>query len=299
MNKTASPQFKVWAFLRRNTALLDHDEYRAAHVGFHCSHTRRLRNIRGYTVNIHDDDDELGRRLVASGVVTLRSEPSAFLDLWDGFPAVLFDDREAWLAAGTQEATRAGPKGLMIDPDWTLSDGPYLFDRVNESLNQFRSYHTRMEEYIVEPVVRHERRPCKLVQFFRTSSQVSDPAFEQAFFTEYLEYYRETAGLHGLVANFRDEDIDAAARDYYPEDHWSFSLEGRDFRMQFYRLWDGALELYFDDLDAFLLGRQSHPRITRLLELEDKLFDALWYVNVDENMIVMPDRGTPPTFYHR
>ena len=44
--------FKVFAFLRRNTSLLTHDEYRAGHVGYHCCNSRRLKNIRGYLVNI-------------------------------------------------------------------------------------------------------------------------------------------------------------------------------------------------------------------------------------------------------
>lgn len=299
MEIEASQHFKVWAFLRRNTALLSHDDYRAGHVGFHCSNTRRLKDIRGYTVNIHDEDRELGRRLETSGAVTLRSEPVGFLDMWDGFPAVLFDDREAWLAAGTPEPTRAGSNGLEIDPDWTLSDGPFLFDRIGTTESQFRSYHTRMEEYVVKPVARFERRPCKLVQFFRVAPGLKGQEFRHTFFSEYIELYRLTAALNGLVANFRYEDIDAAARDYYPDDHWCFSTEGRDFRTGFYRLWTGALELYFDDLDDFLRGRQDHPLITRLMDLEHQLFDAIWYVRVDENIIVMPNREPPPDFYHR
>ena len=38
--------YKIFAFLRRNTELLSLDEYRAGHVGYHCSHSRRLRGIR-------------------------------------------------------------------------------------------------------------------------------------------------------------------------------------------------------------------------------------------------------------
>ena len=44
--------FKVFAFLKRNTHLLSHDEYRAGHVGYHCGQSRRLKDIRGYLVNI-------------------------------------------------------------------------------------------------------------------------------------------------------------------------------------------------------------------------------------------------------
>ena len=43
--------YKVFAFLKRNPNLT-HDEYRAGHVGYHCGQSRRLRNIRGYLVNV-------------------------------------------------------------------------------------------------------------------------------------------------------------------------------------------------------------------------------------------------------
>ena len=48
--------FKVFAFLKRNRLLLTHDEYRAGHVGFHCCNSRRLKNIRGYLVNIWSNE---------------------------------------------------------------------------------------------------------------------------------------------------------------------------------------------------------------------------------------------------
>ena len=43
--------YKVFAFLKRNPNLT-HDEYRAGHVGYHCGQSRRLKNIRGYLVNV-------------------------------------------------------------------------------------------------------------------------------------------------------------------------------------------------------------------------------------------------------
>jgi len=299
MTLPASKQFKVWAFLKRNVALLSHDDYRAGHVGFHCSNTRRLKAIRGYTVNIHSDDSGLGRQLVASGTIVLKSEPDGFLDMWDGFPSVLFDDRQSWIAAVAPEPTRAAAEGLIVDPDWTLTDGPFLFDRIDDTRTQFRSYHTRMEEYVVKPVLRFEARPCKLVQFFRKTSNLSDAEFRQLFFNEYAALCRKLDGLNGLVANFRYKDIDAAARHYYPDDHWCFSPAGRAFRDQFYRLWTGALELYFDDIQSFLHGRQNHPLIVRLMELEQQMFESIWYVQVDENVIVMPNRNDAPSFYYR
>lgn len=300
MSCAESQQFKVWAFLKRNATLLSHDEYRAGHVGYHCSNTRRLKDIRGYAVNIHDQDDEgLHERLSSSGAITQRAQPEGFLEMWDGFPAVLFDTRAAWLAAATPEASRAAPEGLIVDPDWSLADGPYLFDRISENSTQFRSYHTRMEEYVVKPVVRFESRPCKLMLFFRPQTSLDHVDFRHRFFAKYVELLAAMPELNGLVANFRDRDIDAAPRDYYPSDHWCFSEEGRNFRQQFYSLWTGALECYVHELDEFVTARQRHPQLEQLMALEDELFEALWYVQVDENIIVMPNRGLAPPFYHR
>ena len=299
MNDSTASQFKVWAFLRRNTALLSHDEYRAGHVGFHCGNTRRLKGIRGYTVNIHDERADLGRALAATGAVTVENEPQGFLDLWDGFPAVHFDDRQRWTQAGTPEPTRATEDGLVEDPDWTLSDGPFLFDRVAPMTTQFRSYHTRVEEHVIQPVLRAEARPYKLVQFFRGAEGLALDALREQLLTEYTPLCSTFSGLNGLVLNLRDPDIDAAVQGYYPEDHWCFTAEGRAFREAFFGLWDGALELWFDHADAFVAARAAHPMLPTLNELERGLFSALWYVAVDENVIVMPNRQPAPDFYYR
>lgn len=56
------PMLKVFGFVRRH-AQLSHDEYRAAHVGYHNSFGRRLNGIRGYLLNVRANrrlDDLLG-----------------------------------------------------------------------------------------------------------------------------------------------------------------------------------------------------------------------------------------------
>ena len=153
MHEETFCQFKVWAFLKRNTALLSHDEYRAGHVGFHCCNTRRLKSIRGYAVNIHDENAGFSAALASLASLRVFNEPENFLSLWDGFPAVHFDNWEQWTQAGTQEPTRAMADGLVDDVDWTIADGPLLFDRVSADSAQFRSYHTRVEEHVIKPVV--------------------------------------------------------------------------------------------------------------------------------------------------
>ena len=118
--------FKVFAFLKRNTSLLTHDEYRAGHVGYHCGQSRRLKNIRGYLVNVWSNtsfSDRVGTDLYEQ---ITRNEPRDFLDWWDGFPEVFFDNHEAWLNAMSVEPNRATADGLVVDPEWSLTDRSYL-----------------------------------------------------------------------------------------------------------------------------------------------------------------------------
>ena len=299
MHSQSGCRFKVWAFLKRNSTLLTHDQYRAGHVGFHCGNTRRLKAIRGYTVNIHNDDHGFGERLASHHGIANHNEPAEFLDLWDGLSAVHFDDRQQWTEAVTLEPTRATADGLAIDSDWTLSDGPFLFDRIDDTNTQFRSYHTRVHEAVIQPVLRAEARPCKLLQFFKASPALGSDQCRERMVREYLPLCAQLDGLQGLIANFRDADIDAAVSGYYPQDHWCFSAAGRAFRERFYALWHGANELFFDSLEAFIDARLQHPYGQQLETLERKLFDSLWYVAVDENMIVMPNRLPAPDFYYR
>lgn len=289
--------FKVFAFLKRN-ARLTHDEYRMAHVGYHCGTSRRLKGIRGYTVNVWANEPLLPRLgALASDIV--RGEPPGFLDLWDGFPSVLFDSRAAWITAQEPEPTRAMAGGLAIDPDWTYSHGCHVFDGLPDRPGQFRSYHLRMNEHIVLPVERPERKLAKLVLFFRRHPSVSEAEFERAVLTHYAPTLARLRGLHGCLLNLRDPDQEAAFRGYYPEDAWWNSEEGHRMRRHFCGLWDGAFELWFDSVDAFVAARSAAESNPALLALERQLFDANWYVEVDENIIVMPNRDPAPDFYYR
>lgn len=299
MREEVYSQFKVWAFLKRNDALISHDEYRAGHVGFHCANTRRLKSIRGYAVNIHDENPGLSAMLESFGSVGVRNEPENFLSLWDGFPAVHFDSWQQWTQAGIKEPTRATAHGLVVDPDWTIEDGPFLFDRASVDSRQFRSYHTRVEEHVIKPIFRAETRPSKLLQFFRAAPELSPEVFRSRLLAEYAPLCADLEQLNGLVSNFRDRDIDAAVRGYYPDDHWCFTEDGQAHRRAFFDLWDGANEFFFDNSNAFMQARQRHSAQDKLRALEDELFEAVWFVGVDENVIVMPNRLKAPLSYYR
>ena len=51
----------------------------------------------------------------------------------------------------------------------------------------------------------------------------------------------------------------------------------------------------FHDLDDFLADRAAiNPA-----DVEQQLFQSNWYVPIDENLVVMPNRNPPPDFYFR
>ena len=286
--------FKVFAFLKRNTSLLSHDEYRAAHVGYHCGQSRRLKNIRGYMVNIWSNTPIDVRLGDLHSQITF-NEPDNFLDNWDGFPEVFFDDQPSWANSKELEPTRALEDGLVIDPDWSLDDCPFVFDPVPPT--DFRSCHLRMHEHVIKDVEREEKRIFKLMQFYKKHDSLSDAKFQRRVLEEYAPIVSDFSGLQGCTVNFRDEDQASAMVGFVGEDAWGLSPEGHEHRAKFCALWDGANALYFHHVDDFIRVREH--RDVELKALEEQLFSSVWYVEVDENMIVMPNRNPIPNFYYR
>lgn len=289
--------FKVFAFLKRN-ARLTHDEYRAGHIGYHSGHSRRMKGMRGYCVNVWANRD-LKQALGPLHDQIVRGAPAGFLDQWDGFPCVHFDSNATWVGSSEPEKTRATAEGLAIDPDRTPDDGPYLFDEIPDSGGDFRSHHLRMDEHVMLPVERVEYKQTKLVQFFRRNPAVPVDAFRAGVLTRHAPLAAKMKGLNGYIANFRDPDQEAAIRGFYPGGSWRFSAEGRAFSEAFCSLWDGANELWFDSLDAFKAARTAPDIAPELDALERHLFEAVWLVEVDESVIVMPNRDPAPAFYYR
>ena len=138
-----------------------------------------------------------------------------------------------------------------------------------------------------------------LNKFFRRNPSLSETDFEEALLGRYAPLTARMAGLHGYTVNFRDPDQESAMRGFFPEEAWGFSDEGRTHRQAFCALWDGAAELFFDSVDAFRAARGDTELHAELSALEGELFEAVWYVEVDENIIVMPNRDPAPEFYYR
>ncbi|MBI1179316.1 MAG: hypothetical protein GC201_02080 [Alphaproteobacteria bacterium] len=289
--------FKVFAFLKRNETL-SHDDYRAGHIGYHSGHSRRMKGMRGYLVNVWANQE------LADTIGPLHDDiawnaPPDFTDEWDGFPEVWFDSAETWRGSSEPEPTRAMKGGLAVDPDRTPQDATTLFDPVPGRPGEFRSRHVRVEEHPLVPVERPERKLTKLVQFFRRNPALPDAAFRTALLTGHAALATRLRGLHGYTVNFRDPDEDAAITDFYPADDWRFTDEGRAWRRAFTSLWDGCAELWFDDLDAFAAARADPALAPGLDAMERHLFEAVWWIEVDESVVVMPNRDPAPAFYYR
>jgi len=290
--------FKVFAFLKRNRLLLTHDEYRAGHVGFHCCNSRRLKNIRGYLVNIWSNET-LQKKMGKKYKTITFNEPKNFLDYWDGFPEVYFDNKKDWISASTPEPTRATKDGLSIDESWTLGDGPFLFDKVENKSDQFKSNHLKVNETLVLPVSRPEKKICKIIQFFKKNSLLVDKEFKNEFLNSYNKLFLEIPNIIGLTVNFRDKNIDAAVKEFFQKNAWCFSEEGKKERKIFAELWDGATEIYVNNSEDFINGILKLSKEKGFNELQEKLFSSLWYVEVDENLIVLPNRDPSPDYYFR
>ncbi|MFK7915027.1 MAG: hypothetical protein AB8B93_14015, partial [Pseudomonadales bacterium] len=231
--------YKVFAFLKRNPQL-SHDEYRAGHVGYHCGQSRRLKNIRGYLVNIWANaglDEQLGSLANELQI----NPPADFLDWWDGFPQVYFDDHASWLDARTVEPNRATADGLVPDPDWSLADSPHLFTPAPDNPNQFQANHLHMLETVVVPVIRPEHKIFKLMHFFKRADHVSDAQWDSEFNDQYLPAVAQLTSLRGCILNYRDADQDAALKGFFADGDWVFSAEASAARTQFCSYFDGAI----------------------------------------------------------
>ena len=290
--------FKVFAFLKRNSELLSHNEYRAGHIGYHCCNARRLSGIRGYVVNVWANEG-LSSKIGADYSDIIINEPVSFNDLWDGFPQVYFDNAASWQKAAIIEPNRATINGLSIDPDWTLSNSGFLFDPVDASLKEFKSNHLKMDEKIIIPINRPERKLTKIIQFFKKHDSMKDSDFRRMISSDYTREMSNMGGLKGLILNFKDPDVDSAINGFFPSSSWHFSKQGNYERSQFASLWDGVFEMYFDNIDGFKAGRITSTLNQKLKSLDKKFFSSVWYVEVDENVIVVPNRDPAPEFYYR
>lgn len=280
---------KVLGFVRRNPRL-SHDEYRAAHAGYHNSFGRRLNNIRGYLLNVHSNrgiEQSLGH--LATRLT--RGEPEGFDALWDGWGQLMFDTLDDYLAARSPARDRPGPNGLESDPMVALvgNDGEHLY---GGSPFQFH-----VLENVAVPVCRPERKLFKLAQFGKRPQGMAPEAFHAYWSGRYAAHVARLAGIRGYVINIRSA-LDVMSG-FFPPDAECFTPEGSAVRERFYAGWDGIAEIWFDSPAQFVAAR-SDPEIGAALDaLERDLFASVFYREVDETVAVLPNRAPAPAFYHR
>jgi hypothetical protein len=281
---------KVFGFVRRN-ANLTHDDYRAAHVGYHNSFGRRLTGIRGYILNVWANrtvDESVGPPLAAR---LTRSEPAGFNDMWDGWGLLMFDNLSEYLAARSPARDHAGPNGLGFDPrvGEVGGDDDYLY---NGTPIQFH-----IDESVALPVRRPERKLFKLVQFAKRPAGLSFEEFRAYWTGRYAAHVNRIPGLRGHVINFRTGlDVMTA---FFPQNAEAFTPEGEVRRNAFFDTWDGMAELWFDSPAQFVAGRADPVLGPKLDALEREQFGAVFYREVDETVAVLPNRGPAPDFYYR
>ena len=270
---------KVFGFVRRN-ARLTHDEYRTGHVGYHNSFGRRLNNIRGYLLNVRANAPFV--ETVGSDVLEARTiaEPQGFDELWDGWGQLLFDSLDHYLAARTPARDRAGPDGLGLDPNVAKVGDDF------DHLYGGSPFQFHVDEYVIRPVERPERKLLKVVQFVKRNEALAPELF-RSYLTGGLTKVAAQTGLHGMVVNFRTP-LDVMTG-FFPPDAEGFTEQGTAIRERFYASWDCMIEYWL-----------AEPVVFSSVAISDQaLFARSFYREVDETVAVLPNRSPAPNFYFR
>ncbi len=280
---------KVFGFVRRN-AKLTHDEYRAAHVGYHNSYGRRLPGIRGYILNVWSNTP-VGESLGPLAARITRNEPAGFDAMTDGWGQLMFDDLTEYLAGKSPSRDRAGPNGLADDPKVADvgGDGDYLY---SGSPFQFH-----IDEHVAKPVRRPERKLFKLVQLGKRPAAMSPEEFRAIWTGRYAAHMNTIPGLRGHIVNFRT-GLDAMTG-FFPPNSEAFTEAGAVRRQAFFDTFDGIAELWFDRPEQFVAGRADPDLAPKLDAIERKLFASVFYREVDETIAVLPNRAPAPAYYYR
>ena len=281
---------KVFGFVTRNPSLT-HDEYRAGHVGYHNSFGRRLNNIRGYLLNVRSNthlNDSFGEQVVDQ---LTRGEPDDFDEQWDGWGQLMFDSKEHYIAGRTPARDRVDVNGLEDDEMAGRVGGDFDF------LYAGSPFQFHVDEHVAKPVVRPERKLFKLAQFVKRTEDLEPELFRAYWTGRYGTLMSQLPGLTGLIFNLRTS-LDVMT-DFFPADAEGFTPQGIDRRNHFYSSWDGIIEYWLDDPALFIGERRSGQHSQTITEMEDKLFDRVFYREVDETVAVLPNRNLAPNFYHR
>ena len=274
---------KVFGFVRRHPRLT-HDEYRAAHVGYHNSFGRRLPNIRGYLLNVRAN--RLLPELLGTDIATqlTHNEPADFDDLWDGWGQLLFDSLDDYLQARAPSRDRAGPQGLMDDPGVAEVGGDF------DHLYAGSPFQFHVEEQVVRPVERPEHKLVKLVIFSKRAPSMPPELFRSYLAGRYASELAANPAVCGLIVNHRSP-VDVMSGFFKP-DAEGFTPSGTAIRERFYGYWDAMVEVWLEHAETL-------PGVVELAAWQREYCAACFWREVDETVAVLPNRAPRPAFYHR
>ena len=278
---------KVFGFVRRHDRLT-HDEYRAAHAGYHNSYGRRLPGIRGYLLNVRANRD-LGEALGEHGAQLNAGDPPGFDAAWDGYGQLMFNSLADYLAAKSPARDKPGPRGLEWDATVAAvgGDARYLYSGPPVQFH--------VVEQVVVPVRRPEHKLFKLVLFARRNPALAPQEFQARWAGEYAALARHSPGLLGMIVNF-PSDLDVISG-FFAEESGAFSAAAVANRQHFMSLFDGMGEYWFRDPAACRCWRERGG--DALAALEEQLFAGMFAREVDETVAVLPDRLPAAPYYHR
>ena len=283
--------FKVFGFVKKNNNL-SHDEYRAGHVGYHNSFGRRLKNIRGYILNVRSNRD-LAKDFKNSEIIRELSlnEPKNFDSQWNGFGQLMFDNYYDYINAKQASLDKAGPEGLELDE---------MVAKVGDDFNHLYSgspFQFNVDETIICPVMRPEKKLFKIVQFIKKKNELNPILYSSYLKGKYCSIFSDISGLHGLIINHRTSfDV---MTNFFKPDAECFSTKGIKRRDRFFNSWDTIIEYWFLNSNDFFKGRFEKKLLSSLKKFEDKYFAKSFYREVDETVAVIPKRNIASEFYHR
>lgn len=278
---------KVFGFVKGNQRL-SHDEYRAAHAGYHNSYGRRLNNIRGYLLNVKSNRQI--QDLFGGDFPELYAGKSSFFEgCWSGYGQLMFDSLEDYLNAKSPARDKPTENGLELDETVASvgGDAPYLY---SGPPIQFH-----VQESVLEKVKRPEYKIFKVVHFAKRASHLTMEEFRSLWSGRYGALLRARSGVLGAIVNF-PTDLDVVSG-FFSEDSGAFHSDNIRTRNSFLSEFDGMGEYWFRSPDDFSSWRKSVAPIARSIESE--IFDSFFYQEVDEGVAVLPDRLPRPAFYHR
>jgi len=278
---------KVFGFARR-AEHLSQDEYRAALIGYHSSHVRRRNRIRGYIVNVRAN-----RPMPKAAQIALDGlegvSPACGQIEWDAYEQLMFDPPfpdGVSFESGVKD--RPGPQGLEVDRSANGNGNDAFLNR--DTLRQ-----VQFEEHQAVPVCRPEHKVFKLALFTRRQRDLSPACFKSTFIGSYSALVRNAPGLLGFILNFPASSCTVSVLDgEWPS--WSESNPQPDENTTELGF-NGMAEFWFTSPGAFASWRENSAQQLRVLERD--LFESLVFREVDESVVVLPDRLPPATFYHR